>query len=252
MPMKAKPIVPAAAPSPWDVLFGTAFTTDYELRGVSQSNHHAAAQGYFELDYTATDWLKFYAGVWGSSLWTGFADAEFDLTAGARFSWGNFGLDLGYVYYYYPDGLNGSGLAYGSFGEFYAKPSYKVADWLTIGGVFERLATTSTTSFGDRLASNDGAYYYSGNAVITLPWHPVPTSRSRSILRSAAKFWRNCNSAAPATPTGTLASTSTTRPSRSICVTGIPTHLRPPFVSPANAVRLRAAQSLRLDALLPL
>ena len=88
-------MAPAAAPSPWDIAFGTAFTTDYDLRGVSQSNHHPAAQGYFELDYTANDWLKLYAGVWGSSLWTGFADAEFDITAGARFTWGNFGLDVG-------------------------------------------------------------------------------------------------------------------------------------------------------------
>jgi uncharacterized protein (TIGR02001 family) len=67
MPVKALK-VPAAAPSPWDVAFGTAFTTDYELRGVSQSAHKPAVQGYFELDYTASDWLKLYAGVWGSSL----------------------------------------------------------------------------------------------------------------------------------------------------------------------------------------
>ena len=60
-----KPLAPAAAPSPWDIAFGTAFTTDYELRGVSQSDHKPSVQGYFELDYTATDWLKLYAGVWG-------------------------------------------------------------------------------------------------------------------------------------------------------------------------------------------
>jgi Bacterial protein of unknown function (Gcw_chp) len=54
MPAKAPKVAPAAAPSPWDVAFGTAFTTDYVLRGVSQSNHKPAAQGYFELDYTAT------------------------------------------------------------------------------------------------------------------------------------------------------------------------------------------------------
>ena len=27
------------APTPWDIAFGTAFMTDYVLRGVSQSNH---------------------------------------------------------------------------------------------------------------------------------------------------------------------------------------------------------------------
>ena len=119
MPVKAIK-APAAAPSPFDIAFGTAFTTDYVLRGISQSNRRPAVQGYFELDYTATDWLKLYAGVWGSSLYAGFADAEFDISGGARFTWGNFGLDVGYVYYDYPDGIAASNS--GSFGEFYAKP----------------------------------------------------------------------------------------------------------------------------------
>jgi uncharacterized protein (TIGR02001 family) len=176
MPMKA-PAAPAAAPSPWDVLFGTAFTSDYDLRGVSQSNHKPAAQGYFELDYTAADWLKLYTGLWGSSLWTGFADAEFDITGGARLSWGNFGLDLGLIYYYYPGGLNAAaGLFNDSWLEGYAKPSYKVADWLTIGGVFESAFNdfNNKTSPTGVWVGDAGHYYASGNAVITLPWHPVP------------------------------------------------------------------------------
>ncbi len=169
MPVKAKPMAPAAAPSPFDVLFGVAFTTDYELRGISQSNHKPAAQGYFELDYTVTDWLKLYAGLWGSSLASYNADAEFDISGGARFSFGNFGLDLGYVYYEYPDGTAGTN-AYGSFGEFYAKPSFKIADWLTIGGTID-----GGNNFNDGylIVGSKTAYYYSGNAVITLPWTPA-------------------------------------------------------------------------------
>ncbi len=178
MPVKAKPLAPAAAPSPFDVLFGTAFTTDYELRGVSQSAHKPAVQGYFELDYTVTDWLKLYAGVWGSSLYTGFADAEFDISGGGRLSWGNFGLDLGFVYYEYPDGTaNG----FGSYGEFYAKPSYKVADWLTIGAVIDGGSNFNNKCISAFVGSgcvvpwtgNADAGYYSANAVITLPWHPI-------------------------------------------------------------------------------
>ena len=91
--------------------------------------------------------------------------------AALAFSLGNFGLDLGYVYYEYPDGAaNG----FGSFGEFYAKPSYKVADWLTIGAVID-----GGTNFNNKVTlappwvGNADAGYYSGNAVITLPWHPV-------------------------------------------------------------------------------
>jgi len=168
MPVKAAPAPAVAAPaSPWDVLFGVAFTTDYELRGISQSAHKPAVQGYTELDFKAADWVTLYTGVWGSSLYTGFANAEFDFSGGARFSAGAFGLDLGYVYYYYPDGKpNG----FGSFGEFYAKPSYKVADWLTIAGVLD-----GGSNFNDGLGivGSKSAYYYSANAVITLPWSPI-------------------------------------------------------------------------------
>lgn len=176
MPVKAKPMAPAAAPSPWDIAFGTAFTSDYELRGITQSNHKPAVQGYFEVDYTATDWLKLYAGLWGSSLATGEADAEFDISGGARLTFGNFGLDLGYVYYGYPDGaLN----LWGSFGEFYAKPSYKINDWLTIGGVID-----GGNNYNNGLTSLSGsptAYYYSGNAVITLPASLIPGPITVSI-----------------------------------------------------------------------
>ena len=179
MPTKAANVpAPAAAPSPFDIAFGTAFTTDYELRGVSQSAHKPSVNGYFELDYTATDWLKFYAGVHGYSLYSGFADAEFDISGGARFSVGNFGLDLGYVYYDYPDGTaNG----FGSYGEFYAIPTYKVADWLTIGGVIDGGSNWNNKCLAAFLGSgcvvpwvgDADAGYYSANAVITLPWSPM-------------------------------------------------------------------------------
>ena len=165
MPVKAKAPVVAAPPSQWDVLFGVAFTTDYVLRGISQSNHKPAVQGYYEIDYKALDWLTLYTGVWGSSLYGGAADAEFDISGGARFAWGNFGLDLGYVYYYYPEGTD-AGRTFGSFGEFYAKGSYKVADWLTIGAVID-----GGGNFNDGVAvvGSKTAYYYLGNATVTLP-----------------------------------------------------------------------------------
>jgi uncharacterized protein (TIGR02001 family) len=200
MPVKAAPAAPAVAPSPWDVLFGVAFTSDYELRGVSQSAHKPAVQGYFEVDYTAADWLKLYAGVWGSSLYSGFADAEFDISGGARLTFGNFGLDLGIVYYEYPDGaVNG----FGSWADIYAKPSYKVADWLTIAGVVDW-----SNNFNDKVClvgvncsvttlagvwSGDADYgYYSANAVITLPWHPI-ADVTLSINPEIGREWFSSN-----------------------------------------------------------
>jgi len=175
MPVKSKPMAaPAAAPSPWDVLFGVAFTSDYVLRGISQSDRKPAPQGYFEVDYTATDWLKLYGGVWGSSLAEYNAEAEIDFSGGARFSFGNFGLDVGYVYYYYPGGGNvAAGNLYDSFGDFYAKPSYKIADWLTVGAIIDG-GNDFNNGYGLAPGSSKGDWYYSGNATITLPWHPIP------------------------------------------------------------------------------
>ena len=144
---------PPPPPSPFDVVFGTAFTTDYELRGISQTNHKPAVQGYFEGDYKATDWLTVYAGLWGSNV--SFADAEFDISGGGRFSWGNFGLDVGFVYYAYPAG---GGIDYG---EAYAKPSYKFNDWLSVGAT-----VIGGNNFGNL---GQSAWYYAGNATVTLP-----------------------------------------------------------------------------------
>jgi uncharacterized protein (TIGR02001 family) len=174
MPVKATP-APAAAPSMWDVAFGTALTSDYVLRGVSQSNHKPAVQGYVEPRYTVNNWLQLYVGVWGSSLWTGFADAEFDIYGGARFTWGNFGLDVGVIDYQYPGGAINF---VGNWPEAYIKPSYKFNDWLTVGGVFE----TAFNNFNNKVnavigggapwVGSAGHYYYAGNAVFTLPWSP--------------------------------------------------------------------------------
>lgn len=166
MPVKAPKLV-VAAPSPWDVAFGVAFTTDYRLRGISQSNKKPAVQGYFELQYNVNDWLKLYAGVWGSSLASYLANAEIDPSAGVRLTFGNFGLDLGYVYYYYPDGKNIPLTGYDSFGEFYAKPSYKINDWLTVSGIVDYGPNFNN---GYLIAGSKDAGYYSGALMITLPW----------------------------------------------------------------------------------
>jgi uncharacterized protein (TIGR02001 family) len=167
MPAKAVK-APVAAPSPFDIAFGVAFTSDYVLRGISQSNRKPAVQGYFEGQYKATDWLTLYAGVWGSSVASYNANAEIDPNGGLRFAFGNFGLDVGYIYYWYPDGTAGTN-AYGSFGEGYVRPTYKFADWLTVGA---NLTGGNNFNNGYLIVGSKTAYYYSGNATITLPWTP--------------------------------------------------------------------------------
>jgi len=115
-------------------------------------------QGYFEGQFIPSEYFTIYAGVWGSSLATYIADAEFDIYGGVRLSYDRFGLDIGYVHYTYPGGsVNGVF----DYGEFYAKPSFKVTEWLTIGG-----SVYGTDNIFD---SGFSGWYYTGNVAITLP-----------------------------------------------------------------------------------
>lgn len=168
MPVKAAPAPVAEPPSPFDVSFGVAFANDYRLRGLSQTDKNPTIQGYFEGTWAATNWLTLYAGLWGSNV--SFADAEFDVSGGARFSYSIFGLDVGYVQYYYPGG--------GSidYGEFYVKPSVQVTDWLSFSG-----QVIGGDNFGN---GGNSAWFYSGGAEVTLPEflpYGISTSLSANV-----------------------------------------------------------------------
>lgn len=156
MPVKAAPAPVAEPPSPFDVSFGVAFTNDYRLRGLSQTNKDPAVQGYFEGTYAATNWLTLYAGLWGSNV--SFANAEFDATGGVRLSYSIFGLDVGYVHYFYPGPTGGTNIDYG---EVYVKPSAQVTDWLALSG-----QVIGGDNFGN---GGNSAWYFSGGAAVTLP-----------------------------------------------------------------------------------
>src|SRR5260221_14745997 len=62
MPVKA----PAMAPmSPWDIAFGAALMSDYNFRGITQSNHKPSVAAYFEPRYNFNDSLQGYVVVAG-------------------------------------------------------------------------------------------------------------------------------------------------------------------------------------------
>ena len=93
-----------------------AITTDYTFRGISQSGSDAAIQGGF-------DWASdlFYVGTWGSTV--DFNDdltnpitgeqisdgssTEIDFYAGFTPTVGDVSLDIGVIYYLYPDAPQG-------------------------------------------------------------------------------------------------------------------------------------------------
>lgn len=77
-----------------------ALTTDYVFRGYTQSDEEAALSGGFDASYK-----MFYAGVWASSIdfGDGSADLEIDLYAGLKHKFDKIEVDVGVIYYAYPD-----------------------------------------------------------------------------------------------------------------------------------------------------
>jgi hypothetical protein len=152
--VKAAPAAPAAAaPSTpvWDVAITGALMSDYNFRGITQSNHRPSAAAGFEPRYNINPNLQAYAGVSGESIdFPNRAAAEIDLYGGIRPTFGKLALDGGFYYYYYPDGqcfntpafCGGAGqgiLPNGnvvkqnlSFYEFYGKGTYTVNGSRTI------------------------------------------------------------------------------------------------------------------------
>lgn len=83
-----------------------SLTTDYVFRGFSQTDEGPAIQGGFDATYGI-----FYAGVWASNLDFGAApvgtgdaaNIEIDWYGGITPTLGRFDLDLGVIYYSYPN-----------------------------------------------------------------------------------------------------------------------------------------------------
>lgn len=101
MPVKAPR--PLAVVSPWDWAFGGALMSDYNFRGISQSNRGPSATAYSEIRYNVNSSMQFYGATqaWAVTLPTN-PTAEVDLFGGVRFTQGPFGLDVGGMYYWYP------------------------------------------------------------------------------------------------------------------------------------------------------
>src|SRR3989304_7749516 len=93
----------AAAPaSPHTFSGNIALVSDYKFRGISQTFGKPALQGGFDYSHAS----GFYAGNWNSNINEGAGfpagNLEMDFYGGWKKTWGDWGLDLGAIYYYYP------------------------------------------------------------------------------------------------------------------------------------------------------
>lgn len=107
----------------FDVAFGATVTSDYLSRGITQTDHGPAIQGYIEPSLGI-----FYAGIWASNVrFDDEADIEVDYYAGLRPEFDALSFDFGYLYWTYLNDPASNG------GEFYAKGYWTVHDPLTLG-----------------------------------------------------------------------------------------------------------------------
>ena len=93
----------AAAPaSPHTFTGNLGLVSVYRCRGISQTFKEPAIQGGFDYSHTS----GFYAGNWDSNVNSGAGfpggSIEMDFYGGWKQTWGDWGLDLGTIYYYYP------------------------------------------------------------------------------------------------------------------------------------------------------
>ena len=147
MPVKAAPAAPAAAPSPWDVAFGSALMNDYVFRGITQSDHKPSVAAYFEPRYNVTKDIQLYVGISGESIkFANNAAAEIDFYGGVRPTFGPFAFDVGFWYYYYPGGT-----CYG-------------------GGAIRRWCPACRRSFRTATSAKADASFYEVYGKVTYTW----------------------------------------------------------------------------------
>lgn len=157
--------------------------SQYIFRGLNQTDRHPALQG--GLDYAHAS--GFYAGTWGSNIswlrenattlvggvpvvagtYGQGASLELDFYGGYKMSFGDFGLDLGTLYYWYPGKISRAAItAAAPFAvpkantwEVYAAPSWK---WLSAKLSY----SVKDDTFG--VARSDGTTYLDISANIPL------------------------------------------------------------------------------------
>jgi len=163
------PLLAEEAPAPEHTLTANlGLFSSYRFRGIDQTFGQPALQGGFDYSHAS----GFYAGNWNSNVSSGAGypegNLEMDFYGGYKTTFGDFGIDVGALYYYYP-GSKFSGAALNgkypgktadgtvSNGEIYVgaswkflslKYSYAVTDYFSV-------PETSGTSYLDLSANYD-------------------------------------------------------------------------------------------------
>jgi uncharacterized protein (TIGR02001 family) len=184
MPVKAPR--KAVEVTPWDIAFGGALMSDYNFRGISQSDRGPSVTAYVETRYNVNPNFQLYAGsqYWAVDLPT-HGSCECDFYAGIRPTVGPLAFDFGFIYYWYPrerqvfvDGAGAATFVPNSnpftanggtdYWEVYGKVTWDV--------IKDRFALGANVYYSpDWLNSGASGLYVSGTAKVTMQSFNFPT-----------------------------------------------------------------------------
>ena len=117
----AQTAAPAAAPPSDHTITGNVgLFSEYRFRGISQTFAKPAIQGGFDYSHSS----GIYLGNWNSNISSGAGfpagNIEMDLYGGWKKSWDDWGLDVGFIYYYYTG--TDANVANGTTGYYFTNP----------------------------------------------------------------------------------------------------------------------------------
>lgn len=191
LPSKAAPAPEPATLSMFDFAAGGKIMTDYNFRGISQSDRKPSGTAYFEGRININESFQIYAAAqaWAVKLPTD-PSAEVDLFGGVRATFGPVALDVGVMRYWYP-GETTYGVNTG-----YLQNWVKSADFTEIYGkgtyTFNEMFTFGANMFYTPNWLNTGATgtYASGTAKVTLPYDfSVSGELGRYFLGTTDSFY---------------------------------------------------------------
>ena len=198
---KAPKKVEAAPTSCFDLAFGGGVQSDYNFRGISQSDKGPGAYAYFEPRCNVTKDVQLYAGIWGwSTKLPTQPTAEIDLYGGIRPTIGQFAFDFGFIYYWYPNesqlfllnpplvGTTTTPTLAGpftvndtDFWEVYGKVTWTPVDWLAIGPY---------VYYSPNYLKSGAKATYAGSTIkFTLPSAWFPADWGVYVSGEAAHYW---------------------------------------------------------------
>jgi uncharacterized protein (TIGR02001 family) len=191
--MQVKAPRKAAEVSPWDIAFGGALMSDYNFRGISQSDRGPSTTAYVETRYNVNPSLQLYAGsqYWAVDLPT-HPSCECDFYAGFRPTVGPLAFDFGFIYYWYPrerqvffDSIGGASFYNTGNGAVTFKDTdyWEVYGKVTWDVIKDRFALGANFYYSpDWLGSGASGFYASGTAKVTMPSFTMATIMGRKEI----------------------------------------------------------------------